>query len=123
MDCTAPFTTRLTLPVVCSSTRKSLSPKKAMLVGVIKPEITVRRARFSSSTIGGGTCGPTIVSTLAEFASTPSAVTVAGFVVTPQPLGLTTVVKAGPPKVPPRHPPAGQGNSGGAPRRAGGGGR
>src|SRR5260370_5215 len=39
-------------PVLCSKTRKRLSPRNVMLVGVVSPLTTVRTPRLGSSTVG-----------------------------------------------------------------------
>jgi hypothetical protein len=58
--CTAPFTTRCTLPVFFSSTKKSLAPRKAMLIGVIRSVIEVRTSRSGTSISGPDDCARTL---------------------------------------------------------------
>src|SRR5262249_16427168 len=56
--CTAPFTTRFTLPVFFSRTSISLLPRNAMLIGVTSPDTTVFTARLGSSIVGPGLVTP-----------------------------------------------------------------
>src|SRR5207302_2102893 len=99
--CSAPFTTRLTWPVLFSSTRKSFGPRNAMPVGWVRPDTTVRTERFGSSIRGPVSCGSTTVVAAAELflrsGSGELPETVALLLISPTACGVTTSVIAAPP--------------------------
>src|ERR1041384_7262077 len=91
-----PFITRCTFPVFFSKMRKSLLPRKAMLVGCDKPLTTVFTDRFGSVIAGPLDGEFTVVWRLAELSvrsgSFSEAVTFALFVSTPAVCGTTITV-------------------------------